>query len=45
MYALFRTDLPELMELMSAPEEKCLVVTRAQTQWPNAEEGEGKEAQ
>ena len=32
MYALFRTDLPELMELMSA-------------QWPNTEEGEGKEAQ
>ena len=31
-------DVPELMELVSAPEEKCLVVTSAQTQRQYTEE-------
>ena len=35
---LLGTDVPELMELVSAPEEKCLVVTRVQTQWQHTEE-------
>ena len=35
---LLGIDVPELMELVSAPEKKCLVVTRAQTQWQHAQE-------
>ena len=34
---LLGTDVPELMELVSAP-EKCLVMTSAQTQQQQAEE-------
>ena len=38
MDVLLGTDVPELMELASAPEEKCLVMTRGQTQQQYAEE-------
>ena len=35
---LLGTDVPELMELVSGPEEKYLVVTSVQTQWQHTEE-------
>ena len=35
---LLGEDMPELMELVSAPEEKGLMVTRAHTQWQHAED-------
>ena len=37
VHVLLGKDVPELMELMSAPEEKCLVMTRAQTQRQHTE--------
>ena len=35
-------DVPELMELVSTPEEKCLVETSAQTQQQHTEEEKKK---